>query len=105
MVTTVAAATQPGSTRRERVGWYFYSFADHAFFTTILAVFVGPYLTSIAKHAADAHGRVHPLGIPVSATSYYPYLIALSVVVSAIFLPLVGAGAAPPAHPKRLLAP
>src|SRR5437762_12277118 len=101
---TALSTAQPyaGSTRRERVGWYFYSFADHAFFTTILAVFVGPYLTSIAKHAADAHGRVHPLGIPVSATSYYPYLIALSVFVSVFFLPLVGAVADRSAHRKRL---
>ena len=32
-----APEAQPRSTRRERVGWYFYSFADHAFFTTMLA--------------------------------------------------------------------
>src|SRR2546421_10555691 len=98
MVTTVAAATQPGSTRRERVGWYFYSFADHAFFTTMLAVFIGPYLTSLAKHAADADGRGHPLGIPVAAGSYYPYLIAVAVPLAVLVLPPVGAGAHRSAH-------
>jgi UMF1 family MFS transporter len=105
MVTTVAAATRPGSTRRERVGWYFYSFADHAFFTTMLAVFIGPYITKVlAKNAADAHGKVHPLGIPVAYDSYYPYLIAVSVLLSVLVLPLVGAVADRSAHRKRLLA-
>ncbi len=103
---TASTTTQPhaGSTRRERVGWYFYSFADHAFFTTMLAVFIGPYLTSLAKNAADPHGKVHPLGIPVAAGSYYPYLIALSVLLSVVVLPLVGAVADRSAHRKRLLA-
>ena len=103
---TALSTAQPyaGSTRRERVGWYFYSFADHAFFTTMLAVFIGPYLTSLAKHAADADGRVHPLGIPVAAGSYYPYLIAVSVLLSVLVLPLVGAVADRSAHRKWLLA-
>ena len=104
MTALTTAEPHAGSTRRERVGWYFYSFADHAFFTTMLAVFIGPYLTSLAKHAADGHGRVHPLGIPVAAGSYYPYLIALSVLVSVVVLPLVGAVADRSAHRKRLLA-
>jgi UMF1 family MFS transporter len=100
-----APAAQPSSTRRERVGWYLYSFADHAFFTTMLAVFIGPYITKVlAKNAADAHGRVHPLGIPVAYDSYYPYLIAVSVLLSVIVLPLVGAVADRSAHRKRLLA-
>ena len=40
------------STRRERVGWYFYDWANSAFSTTVITVFLGPYLTSIAKTAA-----------------------------------------------------
>jgi MFS transporter, UMF1 family len=98
------APAPPGSTRRERVGWYFYAFADHAFYTTILAVVIGPYLTSIAKHAADAKGHVHPLGITVAAGSYYPYLVSLSVFLSVFALPVVGALADRSAHRKRLLA-
>jgi MFS transporter, UMF1 family len=103
---TATTITQPhaGSTRRERVGWYFYGFADHAFVTTILAVFIGPYLTAVAKTAADGHGRIHPLGIPVAYGSYYPYLVAVSVFLSVFALPLVGAVADRTAHRKQLLA-
>jgi UMF1 family MFS transporter len=98
------ATAQPGSTRRERIGWYFYAFADHAFYTTLLAVFIGPFLTSVAKKAADGHGDVHPLGITVAATSFYPYLISLSVFLSIFALPIVGALADRSAHRRRMLA-
>ncbi len=40
------------STRRERVGWYFYDWANSAFSTTVITVFLGPYLTEIAERAA-----------------------------------------------------
>jgi MFS transporter, UMF1 family len=98
------APAPPSSTRRERVGWYFYAFADHAFVTTVLAVVIGPYLTSIAKNAADAHGQVHPFGITVAAGSYYPYLVSLSVFLSVFALPVTGALADRSAHRKWLLA-
>ncbi len=48
--------------RRERVGWYFYDWANSAFSTTVVTVFMGPYLTTITKAAADASGFVYPLG-------------------------------------------
>src|SRR2546425_2746592 len=104
-MSTVAevAQAQPGSQRRERVGWYFYAFADHAFYTTVLAVFIGPFLTGIAKAAADSHGNVHPLGLTVAAGSYYPYLVSLSVFLSVFALPVIGAVADRSAHRKRLL--
>ena len=35
------------STRRERVGWYFYDWANSAFSTTVISVFLGPYLLSL----------------------------------------------------------
>jgi UMF1 family MFS transporter len=47
---------------------------------------------------------VHPLGLPVAAGSYYPYLIAVSVLLSVLVLPVVGAVADRSAHRKRLLA-
>ncbi len=68
------AAAEP-STRRERVGWYFYGWADHAFYTTVIAVVIAPYMTAVAKDAADVNGYVHPFGITVAAGSYYPYLV------------------------------
>ena len=103
-MSVVDVAPEPLSTRRERRAWYLYAWADHAFVTTVLAVFIGPYLTGVAKAAADGHHRVHPLGIPVAAGSYYPYLVSLSVLLSVFALPVVGALADRSAHKRRLLA-
>jgi MFS transporter, UMF1 family len=105
MSTTAAVeATEPLATRRERVGWYFYDWSNSAFTTTVVTVFFGPYLGSIADKAADAHGRVHPLGIPVAAGSLFPYTVALSVLLTVFVLPVVGAIADRSAHKRRLLA-
>ena len=105
--TTDSAATTggaPASTRQERVGWYFYDFANSAFSTTVVTVFLGPYLGSIAEHAQDAKGLVHPLGIPVAAGSVFPYTVALSVLLTVFVLPVVGAIADRTSHKTRLLA-
>ncbi len=79
------------SNRREQLGWYFYDWANSAFYTSVVTVFIGPYLTTITRAAADAHGFVYPLGIKVSAGSYFPYLVSLAVVLQVIFLPIAGA--------------
>jgi MFS transporter, UMF1 family len=102
MTTTVEL--EPRSTRRERVGWYFYDWANSAFPTTVVTVFFGPYLGDVAEHAADAHGRVHPLGIPVATGSLFPYTVALSVLLTVLVLPVVGAVADRSSHKRRLLA-
>lgn len=34
-------------------------------------MFLGPYLTAVAKLTADAKGVIHPLGIPIDAPSYW----------------------------------
>ncbi|GIJ29143.1 MFS transporter [Micromonospora qiuiae] len=115
MAETVTHAAQddtppPTSTRRERTGWYFYDWANSAFQTTVITVFLGPFLTSVAKVAAgcelgaDCAGYVYPLGIKVAAGSYYPYLISLSVLLTVFVLPVVGAIADRSLHKKRLLA-
>jgi UMF1 family MFS transporter len=90
--------------RREQRGWYLYDWANSPYFTSVLAVFLGPYLTALAKGAADANGLVHPFGIPVDARSLYPYLISISVAGQVIFLPVVGAIADYGHRKKELLA-
>ena len=84
----VADTPQPASTRRERVGWYFYDWANSAFSTTVITVFLGPYLTTIAETAAGCElgadscdGYVHPLGIPVAAGLLLPVPVSLSVLL------------------------
>ncbi|HEY5577025.1 MAG TPA: MFS transporter, partial [Deferrimonas sp.] len=85
----MAALAREG--RPERIGWYFYDFANSAFSTTVVTVFTGPYLTSVARAAADPAGYVHPFGIPVLAGSFFPYVVSLSVFFQVLFLPLLGA--------------
>ncbi len=77
--------------RRERIGWYFYDFANSAFSTTVVTVFLGPYLTSVARAAADPDGFVYPLGITVAAGSFFPYMVSLSVLLQVLLLPMLGA--------------
>src|SRR5271154_3791270 len=86
-----ASMTTPDYSIREQRGWYIYDFANSTFSTTVVTLFMGPYLTSIAKSAADATGNVHPFGIPVYAPSLYSYVVALSVIFQVLFLPIVGA--------------
>jgi MFS transporter, UMF1 family len=89
--------------RREQRGWYFYDWANSAFSTTVVTVFLGPYLTAVTDNAADAGGLVYPLGIPVLAGSYFPYILSLSVVLQVFLLPITGAIADRTRKKKRLL--
>ena len=89
---------------REQRGWYLYDWANSPYFTSVLLVFLGPYLTALAKAAADTNGYIHPFGIPVDARSLYPYLISISVAGQVIFLPVVGAIADYGHRKKELLA-
>lgn len=89
---------------REQRAWYVYDFANSAFASTVITLFLGPYLTSLAKAAADADGRVYPLGIPVEPRSWWGYMVALSVMTQVVALPLMGTIADFSPHKKRLLA-
>lgn len=107
----MTATTAPVSTRRERTGWYFYDWANSAFSTTVITVFLGPFLTSVTEQAAGCalgadvcNARVHPLGISVAAGSYFPYLVSLSVLLTVFVLPVMGAIADRAARKKPLLA-
>jgi MFS transporter, UMF1 family len=93
-----------GYSVREQRGWYMYDFANSAFSTTVVTLFMGPYLTAIARSAADAGGYVHPLGIPIYAPSFYSYMVALSVIFQVLVLPLVGAIADYGRKKKQVLA-
>jgi len=95
--------TAPPPNRREQVGWYFYDWANSAFSTTVITMFLGPYLTSVTQNAADASGFVYPLGIPVQADSFFAYMVSLSVVLQVFFLPILGAIADYTHLKKRLL--
>ncbi|MFE2877938.1 MFS transporter [Streptomyces roseus] len=96
----VAAAAR----KREQHGWYFYDFACSVYSSTVLTVFIGPYLTAMAEAAQDAQGFVHPLGIPVRSGSFFAYAVSVSVIVAVLAMPLVGAAADRTGRKKPLLA-
>ena len=87
---TTAAEPAPND-RREIFGWTMYDWANSAFSTTVVTVFLGPYLTAITKTAADANGAVQLLGIPIRYDSYFTYCVSASVLLQVTFLPVLGA--------------
>uniref|UniRef100_A0AAU2AAL6 MFS transporter n=1 Tax=Streptomyces sp. NBC_00093 TaxID=2975649 RepID=A0AAU2AAL6_9ACTN len=97
------AADEAAGRKREQRGWYFYDWACSVYSTSVLTVFLGPYLTSVAEEAADADGFVHPLGIPVRAGSFFAYSVSLSIILAVLVMPLVGATADRTGRKKPLL--
>lgn len=89
--------------QREQRAWYLYDFANSAFASTVVTLFLGPWLTVLAKQGADANGMIHPLGLDVDARSYWSYLVSLSVFSQVLFLPVVGAIADESPNKKKLL--
>lgn len=91
--------------RREIFGWMLYDWANSAFYTTVVAVLIGPYLINLASKAVGEDGvildlfffNVTPKGLPA-------FCIALSVVSMVIFLPILGAIADYTHLKKRLMA-
>ena len=89
----MAKETAMVNDRREIFGWAMYDWANSAFSTTIGTVFLGPYVASLARTAAEAAGTttVSFLGIPVAPDSFLPYCISFSVGMQVLFLPILGA--------------
>ena len=58
------AADGAAERRSEQRGWYFYDWACSVYSTSVLTVFLGPYLTAVAKAAADADGFRASAGHP-----------------------------------------
>ncbi|MCX6609877.1 MAG: MFS transporter [Acidobacteria bacterium] len=90
----------PPNQKREQWAWYSYDWGNSAFSTTVVTLFLGPYLTSLAKAAVAADGKIHPLGLAIDPRALWSYLIALSVILQVLVLPLVGA-IADYGHKKR----
>ncbi|MFE7637183.1 MFS transporter [Kitasatospora sp. NPDC057518] len=98
-----AADTDARSLRRMQFGWYINDWANAAFSATVLTVFLGPYLTTVAKDAADAAGNVHPLGLTIRAGSFFPYTVSFSVLLSVAVMLLTGTVADRTGRHKELM--
>jgi UMF1 family MFS transporter len=82
----------PKNDRKEIFGWITYDWANSAFYTIVITVLCGPYLTTLAQDDVGLNGVVFNLGFigSVTAESLVPNALALSVVSQVCFLPILG---------------
>lgn len=91
--------------RREIFGWMLYDWANSAFYTTVIAVLLGPYLVALAESSLGEEGLVADLWIFRVTTGGFPaFCLAISVVSMVFFLPILGAIADYTHLKKRLMA-
>jgi MFS transporter, UMF1 family len=77
---------------REIFGWIAYDWANSAFYTTVIAVMLGPYLISLAEQAVGKEGLILDLYFfNVTSGGYFAFCIAVSVVSMVVVLPFLGA--------------
>jgi UMF1 family MFS transporter len=77
--------------KREIRGWMLYDWANSAFSTTIVTVFLGPYLTGLIEAQVGKGNTFDLLGIPIAAGSFFPYCVSVSVFLQVFLLPILGA--------------
>jgi UMF1 family MFS transporter len=91
--------------RREIFGWMLYDWANSAFYTTVIAVMLGPYLISLAEASVGKEGLIVDLGLfRVTSGGYFSFCLAISVVSMVAFLPFLGAVADYTHLKKKLMA-
>ncbi|GGT01588.1 MFS transporter [Planobispora rosea] len=91
MTTSPVVEETPQSRRREQFGWYWYDWANSAFPTTVLTVFLGPYLTTIAESAAGGAPYIPVLWFDVRPSAYYSFVVGVAAILQIILMPMVGA--------------
>ena len=91
MSSVTATARPMVDDRREIRGWAMYDWANSAFSTTVGTVFLGPYVTELARGAAGPDGMARFLGLGIAPASFLPFAISLSVLLQVFFLPILGA--------------
>ncbi len=87
------STTLQKNNKREIFGWLIYDWANSVFFTTVVGVLIGQYITNLAQKAVGENGVVFSLnGIDlVTAKSLFSYSVGLSVFLQIFFLPVLGA--------------
>ncbi|HEX8633668.1 MAG TPA: MFS transporter [Pyrinomonadaceae bacterium] len=106
-----ARQTQPArpgdkNNRREVFGWMMYDWANSAFSTTVAGVMLGQYVTRLAQVALGDNGTLVSFGWlgSVTAKSFFPFCISISVFLQVFLLPILGAISDYSNLKKRLLA-
>ena len=92
--------------RKEIFGWLMYDWANSAFFTTVVTVLVGPYITSLAQADVGKGGVVINLGLFGSVTSdnLFPTTLGVSILLQVFLLPVLGSIADYTNLKKRMMA-
>ena len=92
--------------RREIFGWLMYDWANSAFYTTVVSVLLGPYLTSLAQAHVGENGVIFDFGFlgAVTAKNLFSLSITVSVFCQVLFLPILGGIADYSNLKKRLMA-
>jgi UMF1 family MFS transporter len=92
--------------RREIFGWLMYDWANSAFYTTVVSVLLGPYMTSLAQAHVGENGIIFDFGFlgAVTAKNLFSLSITASVFCQVLFLPVLGAIADYSNLKKRLMA-
>ncbi|MEU6791184.1 MFS transporter [Nonomuraea wenchangensis] len=117
----------PAARRREQRGWYFYDWANSAFYTTVISVFLGPYLIPVARSAACAQdfpgvpaercsadfdaliaanpglGYVDVLGADIRPAAFFGLITTIAVFLQIVLLPIAGALADHTGRKRELL--
>ncbi len=111
---TGIADLAPLERAREQRAWYWYDWANSAYFTTVLSVMFAPYMIEVAGNAAgcpdnlddaaSCGNTVGVLGLDLAAGSLPFYLTSFATIFSALLLPIVGAMVDRSGHKKRHLA-
>jgi UMF1 family MFS transporter len=86
--------------KREIFGWAMYDFANSAFATTILAVIFNQYFAAVV---AGGEKGVELFGYHLHGASFFTFSVALSMAISAVLAPFLGAVADASASKKRFL--
>ena len=99
----------PARRRREQRGWYLYDWANSVFTTSVLTVFIGPYLSNLACSSvgADAQACLDPglsLGLfGLHPNALYPALTTAAILIQIVLLPVFGAMVDHSRHKKQWL--
>jgi UMF1 family MFS transporter len=86
--------------KREIFGWAMYDFANSAFATTILAVIFNQYFATVV---AGGERGIEFFGFRLHGASFFTFSVALSMAISAVLSPFLGAVADASASKKRFL--